>query len=126
MQKEKILVIVLIVINIALIGVCGYSYVTQDRLPPKISFSENDTVYTHGIAESELLKGVGATDKQDGDVSNRVVIEKILENAEKGNVVVYYAACDYSGNVAKASREFPAKFKSIPKEQSSQEQLQAQ
>lgn len=109
-KKEKILVIILIIINIALIGVCSYFYATQDRLPPKISFSENDTIYQPGIDEEELLKGVGATDKKDGDVSSRIVIEKILENEEKGNVVVYYAACDYSGNVAKASREFAAKY----------------
>lgn len=110
MRNEKFWIIFLILINIALIGVCGYFYVTKDKTPPKISFSQNDIIYEEGIPQSELLKGVGAVDKIDGDISDRVVIEKILENEERGAVVVYYAACDYSGNVAKASREFAAKF----------------
>lgn len=113
MRNEKFWIVFLILLNIALVCTCGYFYVNKDRQPPKISFSENDIVYEEGIAESELLKGVGAVDKQDGEISDRVVIEKILKNEERGAVVVYYAACDYSGNVAKASREFAAKF---PKE----------
>ena len=110
MQNEKIWIIVLILINVAMIITCGYFYVTKDRVPPKISFSQNDIIYEDDIPQSELLKGVGAVDKVDGDISDRVVIEKILKNEDRGAVVVYYAACDYSGNVAKASREFAAKF----------------
>jgi len=107
---RKILVIGLIVLNIALIVVCGFFYMQKDRQKPGISFSANDVVYTRDMDQNLLMEGVSATDNKDGNISNRIVIEKILENEKNSTAVVYYAVCDYSGNVNKASREFVAEY----------------
>ena len=106
MKNSKFIYIVLIVIDISLLLFCGYFFITKDRQAPVISFSENETLYFEGIDEHELLKGTGAFDKKDGDVSSRVVVEKIIFDAESMQATVYYAVSDHSGNVAKASRVF--------------------
>lgn len=110
MQRSNILIISLISINIILVIICGFFYIKKDRSEPKIAFEANDTVYTVGMDTNDLLTGMTAVDNKDGDISDRIVIEKILENKDKNAAVVYYAVCDYDGNVAKASREFPARF----------------
>jgi len=107
---KKFLVIGLIVLNIVLIGVCGFFYMQKDRQKPSISFSANDVVYTRDIDHDLLMEGISATDNKDGNISKRIVIEKILENEKNSTAVVYYAVCDYSGNVNKASREFVAEY----------------
>ena len=110
MQKSNIVLIALISINIILAVICGFFYIKKDRTEPKLSFTADDTVYTVGMDTDELIKGMSAIDSKDGDISDRIVVEKILENKDKNVAVVYYAVCDYDGNVAKASREFPARF----------------
>lgn len=110
MQRNSILIISLISINIILVIICGFFYIKKDRSEPKIAFVANETTYTTGMDTNDLLTGMTAVDNKDGDISDRIVIEKILENKDKNVAVVYYAVCDYDGNVAKASREFPARF----------------
>ena len=110
MKNNKILIILLILINIALLTVCSVFYLKKDKQPPKISFSADETIYMHDIDNAMLTSCVSATDNKDGDISDRIVIEKILENKNNNTAVVYYAVCDYSGNVAKASREYKANY----------------
>lgn len=107
---NRFAVIGLILLNIILIGICGFFYIQMDRVEPKLAFSANDTVYTQDMDTDLLLQGVSASDNIDGDISDRIVIEKILENQKTDTAVVYYAVCDYSGNVNKASREFKADY----------------
>ena len=49
-----------------------------------------------------------AYDSVDGDLTNRVVVEKTILDEEQQTAVVYYAVSDLSGNVTKQSRVFPA------------------
>jgi len=107
---NKIIVSLLVVLNITLIIICGYFYLQKDRQEPTISFSANEIVYTPGMDQELLMDGISALDNVDGNISNRIVIEKILENEANNTAVVYYAVCDYSGNVYKASREFQAEY----------------
>lgn len=111
MTGEKWLTVCLILVNIALLVLCGFFYLKKDRGEPKLSFSASDVVYSQDMDQELLLQGVEANDNADGDISDRIVVEKILENPEEGTAVVYYAVCDYSGNVSKASRVFPAEYK---------------
>jgi len=97
-------------VNIILAGICAFFYIKKDRIEPKLTFTADDTIYTSGMDTNELIGSMSAVDNKDGDISDRIVIEKILENKEKNVAVVYYAVCDYDGNVAKASREFPADY----------------
>ncbi|MBO4898832.1 MAG: DUF5011 domain-containing protein [Lachnospiraceae bacterium] len=110
MKTDKWIITISIVISVLLIGLTVFLWIQSDRVAPRIEFSVNETVYTEGMDDAPLYEGVSATDSCDGDVSDRVVIEKIVENKDTGRVTVTYAVSDRSGNVAKASRVFGAVF----------------
>lgn len=100
--------VVFTVLNIILITICVVLLLNKDRKPPVISFSGNDLIYYSGIDNEKLLQGVGAVDAKDGDVTDRIVVEKIVQNKNENRAVVYYAVTDLDGNAAKASRVFEA------------------
>lgn len=100
--------IVFTVLNLILIVVCVVLLLNRDRKAPMLSFSENDLIYYSGIDNEKLLQGVAAMDAKDGDVSDRIVVEKIVQNKNENRAVVYYAVTDLDGNAAKASRVFEA------------------
>ncbi len=100
--------VVFTVLNIILIVTCVVLLLGRDRKAPVISFSENDLIYYSGIDNEKLLQGVAAMDAKNGDVSDRIVVEKIVQNKNEDRAVVYYVVTDLDGNVAKASRVFGA------------------
>ncbi len=105
--------------NVILIVVCAVLYFKSDRIEPKIEFLSSDMIYREGMEQTMLLEGVMAYDDKDGDVTDRIVIEKLIKNREDNTVVVFYAVSDQAGNVAKASRVFDAV--SIEKDSDGQE-----
>lgn len=116
MKQEKIIGITFAALGAALIVLCGVLYLRADRTAPVIEFQSVDTVYREGMDETEILKGARAYDSVEGDVSDRIVIEKIIEAPESGQAVIFYAVSDSSGNVAKASRVFEAVYDMAEKE----------
>ena len=106
MKGKKWLLITIAVINVLLITVVAVLWASADRNGPVIEFSENDTVYQAGMDYTPLYNGVSARDAKDGDVTDRIVIEKVVEDEAAGTVTVTYAASDLSGNVTKISRVF--------------------
>lgn len=100
--------IVFTVLNLILIVTCVVLLLSRDRKAPVISFSENDLIYYSGIDNEKLLQGVTAMDAKDGDVSDRIVVEKIVQDKNENRAVVYYAVTDLDGNATKASRVFEA------------------
>ena len=110
MKQEKIIGITFAALGAVLVVLCGILYVKADRTAPVIAFEYVDTVYREGMDEAEILAGARAYDSVEGDVTGRIVIEKIIEVPENGQAVVFYAVSDSSGNVAKASRVFEAVF----------------
>lgn len=108
MKQGKIITGILTVANIILIVLCIVFFLQADRKEPEFEFHEMETVYREGMDVAKLLEGITAYDETDGDISNRIVLEKIIENEKEDNVVVYYAVSDKAGNVAKCSRVFPA------------------
>lgn len=110
MKQEKAAVIFITVLNIILIAVCVFFYTRLDRTAPKLEFQSSDVVYRAGMNTEELMTGISAYDDRDGDITDRIVIEKTIENKEDNTAVIFYAASDKSGNVAKASRVFSAVY----------------
>ena len=111
MKTSKKWAITFTIINIVLIGVCCFFLLRKDRNAPEIAFQENNLIYYSGIEQDRLFDGVTAYDLKDGDVTARIVIEKVVQ--EDGRAVVYYAVTDYDGNVGKASRIFDAADESM-------------
>ena len=93
--------IVFTVLNLILIVVCVVLLLNRDRKAPVLSFSENDLIYYSGIDNEKLLQGVAAMDAKDGDVSDRIVVEKIVQNKNENRAVVYYAVTEVTGNAMK-------------------------
>ncbi len=106
MKGKKWLLITIAVINVLLIAVVIVLWVSADRNGPVIEFSENDAVYHTGMDYAPLYDGITARDAKDGDVTDRIVIEKVVEDEAAGTATVTYAASDRSGNVTKMSRVF--------------------
>lgn len=108
MKQDKIVTVILAIANIFLIILCVIFLMRSDKDAPEFEFQETEIVYRSGMDVAKLLEGITSYDKTDGDVSQRIVLEKIIEDEEEKTVVVYYAVSDKAGNVAKCSRVFPA------------------
>jgi len=110
LRKGNFLAIVFVILSILIIIASVYKYNELDKITPEFRFSALNLIYSEDTTEDDLLQGIKAYDAKDGDVSDRIVIEKVVANEEAGTAVVYYAVSDLSGNVTKQSRVFPAEF----------------
>lgn len=110
MKQGKILGIIFSVASVALIVIYIILSLGSDRGAPEFSYQETNVLYKEGMDLQDLLAGVSAYDSVDGDVTGRIVVEKVIEDQESGSAVVFYAVSDLSGNAAKSSRVFQAVF----------------
>lgn len=111
MKQSRIFMISIVVIDLILMTFCIVAYGNGDRVKPEFFFQPDEYIYTYSDGEEAVLRSITARDDRDGDISERIVIEKVVENQSGSAVVVYYAVSDSAGNVAKTSRVFPADFK---------------
>lgn len=113
MKQKKGIVIITTVLNVLLIAVCAFFYIKTDRKSPAFSFEKSELIYQEGMPQTVLLEGITALDDKDGDVTDKIVIEKIVRNEEEETVTVFYAVSDNAGNIVKTSRIFPADFQTM-------------
>lgn len=128
MKQSKAAGIVLTGINVILIVIFAVLYFRLDKTAPKIEFTAADIVYRENMDNDKLFEGITAYDSEDGDVTDRIVIEKTIEDWEENRIVIFYAVSDRAGNVAKASRIFSAVYteeNSREKEEEADSLLQA-
>lgn len=121
MRQSRVIQIMIIAANLVLAAVCLVAYAKEDKVKPEFMFETGDFIYYLESEETDaLLQGIMAHDDRDGDITDRIVIEKITENRDSSTVVVYYAVSDSAGNVAKISRVFPAVFQETEHEEAAQ------
>ena len=105
-KKTNILLLILILACIAVfLGYRAWDAIRTDTQPPEIALSIVTPELSVGDAKEVLLQGISATDKQDGNVTDSLVIENIRLLDNSGRLSVSYAAFDKCGNVAKAQQE---------------------
>ena len=121
MKNGKTLGIMLAIANAVLAIVSVVLYIGTDRKEPTFEFTETNVIYEEGMEESRLLEGIMAYDNVDGDLTDKIVVEKRIENQEQNSVVIFYAVSDSAGNVAKCSREFTAIYRMETEETDNQE-----
>ena len=121
MKIGKTLGIMLAIANAVLAIVSVVLYIGTDRKEPTFEFTETNVIYEEGMEESRLLEGIMAYDNVDGDLTDKIVVEKRIENQEQNSVVIFYAVSDSAGNVAKCSREFTAIYRMETEETDNQE-----
>ena len=103
---EKKVVLILFIINILLLCVLVIVHLRLDKEPPVITV--NDTItYSKDMSKQEILSVIQAVDQVDGDVSETLVIEKIVPNEERMSAWVTCGALDTSGNIAKHTLSVP-------------------
>ena len=102
-MKERTYGIVLGILNIVLLVVCGVLFLGKDKNAPEILLSKADFVYAAETKEEVLFEGVTAVDAEDGELTDLVVIEKIVTDVEKETATITYGVADRAGNVGKAS-----------------------
>ena len=111
MKQSRVIQIVIIAANLVLAIVCLVAYGREDKVKPEFMFQTSDFIYYMESAGTDaLLRDIMAYDDRDGDITERIVIEKVTESRGSSTVIVYYAVSDSAGNVAKISRAFPAVF----------------
>ena len=80
-------------------------YSRFDRSTPEITFDSEVLEVSVAVTEEELLNGVTAADKKDGDVTDTIIIESISKRLGDHERIVTYAAFDKDNHVGKAQRK---------------------
>jgi hypothetical protein len=122
--RGNILGIFFSILSGVLIFLIAFAYSRSDRIAPEFRFSASDVTYNSKTADIDLKQGINAYDAKDGDLTGRIVVEKVVLNREKETAVVYYAVADFSGNVTKQSRVFPADIADIDNNGDSSETME--
>ena len=78
--------------------------VRRDHKPPEISVETETLEVSVGYTREDLLQGVTARDRRDGDVTASLVVEDISDITPQHTAQITYAAFDRAGNVQKATR----------------------
>lgn len=106
MRRKNWLLMLLILLCVGvLLGYQAYDRLRTDTKAPEILLDGSVPEISVKDPRTELLRGVTAQDKKDGDVTASLVVEKITLLDGKGNMSVTCAAFDKAGNVAKAERQ---------------------
>ena len=106
MRKLRNPSVILLIIAILLAGFSVYHTNFARNLDgPDISFEEEEVTASVNVSDEELLKGVKAEDKQDGDVTDSLVVEGLSTFMDDNTRLATYAAFDADGNVAKSTRK---------------------
>ena len=103
-MKQRIIALALAGGCIILAGVAFFMYTGQDRTAPKITIEKESITYTEGEDYDTLMRGVSASDNKDGNLTDKVFVDKIVSCGEK-EAVVYYGVMDSSKNVGTATRK---------------------
>lgn len=106
MRRIRVLSIAIFLIAVAVCGIYNISHIrNQDLLGPKITMAEKSITVSTEATDEELLAGITAEDKKDGDVTDSLIIESKSNFIEEGRRMITVAAFDSDNHVTKASRE---------------------
>lgn len=104
-RRFPILLIILAALSVIGLGVYRFLEVRSvSGESPVITFDQNVLEVTTDATEAELLQGVTATDAEDGDVTDSVLVETSTHFVSDTTIEVTYAAFDSQGHVSKAKR----------------------
>ena len=88
-----------------LLGGVAFLTLNKRNHPPYITVSGTGTLqYYDGISEEELLKGLRAFDQEDGDLTNKILVNSKME--QDGYMVVSYEVWDSSHAIGVFTRTF--------------------
>ena len=106
-MRKRTTIIMLVLTVLSVVGLIAYrifARVSTGGQAPVISFDQKVLEVMTNATEDELLLGVTATDAEDGDVTDSLLVETSTNFISDNTVEVTYAAFDSNGHVTKASR----------------------
>ncbi len=92
------------VLLLAILAVAAYHFLverTADHTAPVIDAADEAFTITINTPVASLLSSVTAFDDRDGDITDRVFVEKVSKFIAPGKSYITFAAVDESGNVGK-------------------------
>ena len=104
-KKSRIYALLFVLLCFALFGV--YRLFTDrgaDHTAPVITVPEEPLRISVSAEDADLLAGITAEDRRDGDVTDSLLVERVSDISADHRAEVTVAAFDGSGNVAKAKR----------------------
>lgn len=122
LAKNRKFIIIFITMNlIYLIFILGSKVLNRnDSEVPSIKFDNDVITVSVKDGESELLEGVSAYDKEDGDLSKNIFIYSTSTFDKEQNRTITYAVFDSDNQMVTASRKFNYNDYEEPKFSSSQ------
>lgn len=106
MKNKNWMWILLILLSVGtFFGYCALDAMRTDTRAPEIDADGAPAAVSVKDPKSALMQGITATDREDGDVTDSLVVESISMLDDAGTVSVTYAAFDAAGNVARTKRE---------------------
>ena len=106
MHKTRAAVLILFLASTLAFGGCLVRQQTgKDGKGPEITMDNSEISASIHAEESELLAGVTAYDKKDGDVTSSLAVEHISNFVEKGRRKISIVAFDSDNHVTHAERE---------------------
>lgn len=102
----RIVILIFFIITAAVYGVnYAREKLNEDLVAPVIA-SESDEIYVSvNATDAELMQGLTASDDQDGDVTESLVVVSQMDFITKGTRKVNYAAFDSHNNVGTYNRK---------------------
>ncbi|MBO4693312.1 MAG: hypothetical protein J5659_02815 [Clostridia bacterium] len=104
MRRLRVLVCILTVISIITATLLWFRSIKMNEKPTIRCSVEGDIEVKSNASDSELLKFVSATDSHDGDITEKIVVERKNYFITKGVTSINYAVCDSDNNVAKIEK----------------------
>ena len=102
LQRGTIILFLLVAAGYA--GLTIHTHMNVDRTPPVITCDSDVVEIRVGSSDSALLRGVTATDDQDGDVTDEIMIKGVSQLITANTARVTYIAFDSSNNMSTATR----------------------
>ncbi len=104
-RSTFIILLTLTVLSVALaVGYTVYARAASSPGLPHISFDSSTIEASVNATEEELLRGVTASDPEDGDVTASLIVEGISRMTNSQTAKVSYVAFDSQNHLARAER----------------------
>ena len=105
MHYLRIITIIVFLGACALLGWTLYSLSLQDKVAPEITDSVGQLHLQVSADPGALMQGLTATDDRDGDLTDRILVERISRFSQPGQCQVSYVVFDSSNNFCRYQRE---------------------
>ena len=96
-------------------GVNLHEKLIKDHTMPQIHMSKDSIRVSVNADEKEILKGITASDKKDGDITDSLTVENMSNFIKKGRRNVTITAADSDNHVSKVTRKLNYKDYVAPK-----------